>query len=111
MVPQELFFAPKKNTENKCYCANDDLAMTSDGFCSISGIIDMSKCNKGAPLVLSSPHYLYSDDILINATVITKPSEELHSSSLEIDPVNEHTCNYLRVNILNPFFITFRLPA
>lgn len=88
MVPKETFLAPKKNEMNKCFCVNDDLALTKDGFCSIDGLIDSSRCNRGAPILFSSPHYLYGDKLLVDSLIMTKPSEELHSSYLEIDPVS-----------------------
>lgn len=49
--------------------------------------MDIGPCKKGAPLVLSFPHYLYADEEHQNSVIGLDPRKEDHQFYLENDPL------------------------
>lgn len=56
--------------DNKCYCVED--------ACPPPGVYDVSRCQKGAPIALSLPHFLYADPYYRNGIEGMEPDEMKH---------------------------------
>ncbi|XP_022698100.1 lysosome membrane protein 2-like isoform X1 [Varroa jacobsoni] len=52
-----------------------------------SGVMDIGPCKKGAPLVISFPHYLFADEAHQNSVIGLNPRKEAHQFYLESDPL------------------------
>ena len=88
----EQFLRPQLNPDNWCYCVNRSRAarqeVDGDGRCSVSGLLDLSKCWFGAPLYASKPHFLSVDDSWINVTIKDmRPDPAIHESFIHVEPV------------------------
>ncbi|RWS20922.1 platelet glycoprotein 4-like protein, partial [Leptotrombidium deliense] len=55
-LPEKFWAAPNKEPDNKCFCSSND-----DNICDMHGIMDISKCRKGAPVFISGPHFFKGD--------------------------------------------------
>lgn len=58
----------------------------TDGRCYIDGLMDLSLCQKGAPIAASAPHFYNADPMLAMAAGL-KPQRELHETYLDIEPM------------------------
>ena len=65
---------------NQCFCLPDPQ------HCLKSGVSDISVCKMGAPIVVSSPHFLNADEEFINSFQGLHPSPSLHTTNLHIEP-------------------------
>ena len=54
--------------------------------CYIDGLMDLSLCQKGAPIAASSPHFYNADPMLAMAAGL-RPNKELHETYLDIEPM------------------------
>src|SRR5205085_11866867 len=61
-------------------------------LCTTDGILDISTCKKGAPIVLSSPHFYNGDLSLFQQVYGLKPEKRFHETFLEIEPVSMFIC-------------------
>lgn len=66
--------------ENKCYCVED--------VCPKSGIFDISRCTKGAPIAYSLPHFLHADPYYRDVIDGMNPDETKHQFYLALEPVS-----------------------
>ncbi|XP_015786542.1 lysosome membrane protein 2 [Tetranychus urticae] len=82
-----LLNAPTFDSNNECFCVSNDTALSENGFCSLDGVLDISKCHNGVPLVLSLPHFLYSDPLLIHSSKGINPDVSKHQSYLDVEPL------------------------
>lgn len=110
----DTFAAPKKRPQNACYCSisnspsqpqttatGSDLraarhaeptggagssARIDDSRCYLDGLIDLSLCQNGAPVAISSPHFYSADPMLAMAAGL-KPDKQLHETYLDIEPM------------------------
>ena len=78
-----VFHSPFHNTKNKCYC----LSPEKPEKCNFIGILDLSSCTSGAPIILSNPHFRRTSEVIAKSVVGLIPDEELHRSYVEIEPV------------------------
>lgn len=99
-TPADIFAAPKKNPKNACYCtipnkqkaASQSKSSTkssqqiNDSRCYLDGIMDLSLCQRGAPIAASSPHFYNADPMLAMAAGL-KPNKDLHETYLDIEPM------------------------
>jgi len=59
--------------------------------------MDISRCKKGAPIVLSAPHFYKADPYLVNHEVKgLRPEKALHETFLEIEPLTGLVLNAAR---------------
>ena len=80
-VPTETFSIPSEVFLN--YTLNPDNA----GFGTAdSGVLDVSVCNKGAPIYISLPHLLYAADHYQNAVEGIMPDANSHRTVLQVEP-------------------------
>ncbi|CAG0900472.1 unnamed protein product [Darwinula stevensoni] len=74
----------KVRPENECFCV---------GKCLGAGLLDVSKCFDGKPIVMSSPHFLIPDgagDNGLNKSLLDgiAPMKDSHETFLDVEPVN-----------------------
>ena len=79
----KVFESPAMNPDNECFCAH---AKKRPDRCAIRGIIDLSGCLNGAPLVLSAPHFLGTSPDLSALVDGLTPEREKHEFSLLFEP-------------------------
>ncbi|KAM8938671.1 lysosome membrane protein 2 [Pelodytes ibericus] len=68
------------NPENVGYCV-------PAGNCLPAGLLNVSNCKKGAPIVLSSPHFYQADDSVINSIHGMEPNKENDETFLDLNPL------------------------
>ena len=73
-IPAEVFLNATLNPDNIGFGDND------------SGILDISVCKKGAPIVLSLPHFLYAADQYKAHIYGMAPDPSVHRTVLYIEP-------------------------
>ena len=86
-VFEESLMAPLENEENSCYCARED-HKEIERFCHLDGIIDISPCMGGVPIVLSKPHFFLGSPVLSSKLIGIQPDRSSHESYFDIDPVS-----------------------
>lgn len=64
--------------ENKCYC-------TSDFSCK-AGMIDVSPCRDGKPVIISTPHFYQGDHDALLAVEGLNPIKEEHETFIDVEP-------------------------
>ncbi|XP_023215408.1 scavenger receptor class B member 1-like [Centruroides sculpturatus] len=67
----------KYDPTNRCYCIND---------CLPAGGLDVSMCQKGAPIVMSAPHFLYGDVAYTQSVMGLKPDPQRHLFHIDLQP-------------------------
>lgn len=78
VVPPEIFQATE---DNMCFCMRDLKE------CNRSGVLPISTCQKGNPVVLSLPHFYMADQDFRDLFVGLNPDEEKHSSYVDVEPM------------------------
>lgn len=81
------------------------------GKCLLAGLLDISDCYYGFPIALSYPHFLDSDEQLVNNVIGSRPNRTEHESYFMIQPVSictaTDTNNNNRHNFLTPVLPLF----
>lgn len=109
-TPPDVFAAPGKNDKNACYCTIrtpqsrsgpdrdnlDSLSQESattpvgpainNSRCFIDGILDLSLCQRGAPIAVSGAHFYNADPMLALASGL-KPEKAKHETFLDVEPM------------------------
>jgi len=93
-VPDKFYKAPANEPDNACYCTSEE-GMRSP-LCTTDGVLDISTCKKGAPIVLSSPHFYNGDLSLFQRVHGLKPEKRFHETFLEIEPITGLVLNAAR---------------
>lgn len=57
-----------------------------DSRCYLDGLMDLSLCQRGAPIAASSPHFYNGDPMLAMAAGM-KPQKEMHETYIDIEPM------------------------
>jgi hypothetical protein len=86
--------------ENSCFCIRKP--------CMPDGIFDMGPCSTGSPVVVSRPHFLYSDPVLLNTVEGLNPDPNKHELFWLIDPLIGITMEtnmriQLNIQVRNPY--------
>jgi scavenger receptor class B protein 1 len=86
----EQFLKPQLNPSNRCYCKNQSKVTAKEiDPCSMSGLLDLSKCWFGAPILASKPHFYQVDAMFGNATIRQmRPNASKHESFIHVEPVS-----------------------
>lgn len=80
-VPPRVFLNHKKNPDNEGFCS-------PKGVCLPSGLLNVSSCRQGAPIIMSQPHFLAADKDLVQDQVIgLTPDPEQHGTILDVEPL------------------------
>ncbi|KAM6975659.1 lysosome membrane protein 2c isoform 2-T2 [Tautogolabrus adspersus] len=77
--PSEVFANMTVNPANTGFCV-------PTGNCMGSGLLNVSVCKQGAPIIMSSPHFYQADEKYINDVFGMRPSKELHQTTIDIHP-------------------------
>lgn len=70
--------------DNRCFCT---------GTCFPSGVLNISACQQGAPIVVSFPHFLYGDPSYQQALEGIVPDPKRHQMYIDIEPKMGITVN------------------
>uniref|UniRef100_A0A671L767 Lysosome membrane protein 2-like n=1 Tax=Sinocyclocheilus anshuiensis TaxID=1608454 RepID=A0A671L767_9TELE len=77
--PSDVLAPPDENPSNAGFCV-------PAGDCLGKGVLKVSVCRQGAPIVVSFPHFYQADKRYINAIDGMNPNEEEHETYLDINP-------------------------
>ncbi|KAE8630968.1 hypothetical protein XENTR_v10001036 [Xenopus tropicalis] len=104
--PASVFANVSVNPQNKGFCV-------PEGNCLPSGLLNVSICKEGAPIVLSSPHFYQADENVINSIRGMKPVKEHHMTFLDLNPLTGtliQAAKRIQVNVyvrkINVYLIT-----
>ncbi|XP_007947226.1 lysosome membrane protein 2 [Orycteropus afer afer] len=76
-VPAEIL---ANTSENAGFCI-------PEGNCLGSGVLNVSICKNGAPIIMSFPHFYQADEKFLSAIVGMHPNEEYHETFVDINPL------------------------
>lgn len=83
-VPAYRFKVPKEilanTTDNAGFCI-------PEGNCLGSGVLNVSICKNGAPIIMSMPHFYQADEKFISAIDGMHPNKEYHETFVDINPL------------------------
>lgn len=82
-VPREMLEDAQINEDNACFCTH---YKESSQLCLKSGAIQLSACRKGAPIVMSTPHFLDGSEEYLNQSIGLSPNKDLHQTFIELEP-------------------------
>lgn len=77
--PRDVLASGKNNPENQGFCVTPKK-------CLDDGVLDVSVCRKGAPVVVSFPHFHLGDEKYANAIEGISPVHERHQTFLDLNP-------------------------
>ncbi|XP_022652135.1 lysosome membrane protein 2-like isoform X1 [Varroa jacobsoni] len=76
-VPDAIFASGKRQPENQCFCE-------AINRCHEGGVIPLSSCRKGAPVMLSAPHFYQGDAKLVQDVAGLRPQKKYHETYLDV---------------------------
>uniref|UniRef100_A0A3B4WZ59 Scavenger receptor class B, member 2a n=1 Tax=Seriola lalandi dorsalis TaxID=1841481 RepID=A0A3B4WZ59_SERLL len=94
--PSDVLMSPEDNPANKGFCV-------PAGDCLGTGVLKVSVCREGAPIVVSFPHFYQADPKYINAVDGLNPNKEEHETYLDLQPttgVPIRACKRAQLNII-----------
>lgn len=94
--PNDVLMNPKNNPTNAGFCV-------PAGDCLGTGVLKVSVCREGAPIVVSFPHFYQADPAYINAIDGLNPNKEEHETYLDLQPttgVPIRACKRAQLNII-----------
>ncbi|KAF5894662.1 lysosome membrane protein 2-like, partial [Clarias magur] len=77
--PQAVLASGKNNPENEGFCLEKNK-------CLDDGVLDVSVCHKGAPVIVSFPHFYLADQKYLDAIEGLSPVHEHHQTFLDLNP-------------------------
>ncbi|XP_051866189.1 lysosome membrane protein 2-like [Pristis pectinata] len=80
VLPNEVFANTSENPANSGFCVPAD-------NCLGTGVLNVSVCRQGAPIILSSPHFYQADQKYIDDIEGMHPSKTNHETYLDINPL------------------------
>ncbi|KAK2859082.1 hypothetical protein Q5P01_003702 [Channa striata] len=98
LLPSTLA-SPTVNPDNRCFCRN----LKSTKNCTMAGVLDISSCQDGRPIYISLPHFLHGSPSLREDVLGLNPSEEHHSTFLDVEPTTGFTLRFakrIQVNMM-----------
>ncbi|KAM9735347.1 lysosome membrane protein 2c [Menidia menidia] len=78
--PSEVFANQTVNPANAGFCV-------PAGNCLGSGLLNVSVCKQGAPIIMSSPHFYQADKKFVQDVFGMTPNKELHQTAIDINPM------------------------
>ncbi|XP_010768649.1 lysosome membrane protein 2-like, partial [Notothenia coriiceps] len=78
--PSEVFANQTVNPANAGFCV-------PAGNCLGSGVLNVSPCKQGAPIVMSTPHFYQADEKYVQDVFGMRPKKEQHQTAIDINPV------------------------
>ncbi|XP_070706967.1 lysosome membrane protein 2c isoform X2 [Pempheris klunzingeri] len=77
--PSEVFANKTVNPANAGFCV-------PAGNCLGSGLLNVSACKQGAPIIMSSPHFYQADQKFVQDVFGMRPNKEQHQTTLDVNP-------------------------
>ncbi|XP_066501918.1 lysosome membrane protein 2c isoform X2 [Hoplias malabaricus] len=77
--PSAVFANVTVNPDNAGFCV--------DGKCLGSGLLNISVCKQGAPIIMSSPHFYQADEKYVDDVFGMKPNKMEHQTAIDINPL------------------------
>ncbi|MGH0164676.1 UNVERIFIED_CONTAM: hypothetical protein FKN15_047307 [Acipenser sinensis] len=77
--PPEVLASPEINPANAGFCV-------PAGTCMGTGVLKVNVCRKGAPVVVSFPHFYQADQKYVDAIEGLSPNKDDHETYLDINP-------------------------
>lgn len=99
VLPPKAFASPIQNPDNYCFCTDREISNN----CTYSGVLDISKCKEGKPVIISLPHFLHASSEIRETIEGLSANEEEHRTYLDVEPITGFTLQFakrLQVNIL-----------
>ncbi|XP_059213940.1 lysosome membrane protein 2c [Centropristis striata] len=78
--PSKVFANMTLNPANAGFCV-------PAGKCMGSGVLNVSTCKQGAPIIMSSPHFYQADEKFVKDVFGMKPKKEQHETLIDINPL------------------------
>uniref|UniRef100_A0A8C1D0B1 Uncharacterized protein n=1 Tax=Cyprinus carpio carpio TaxID=630221 RepID=A0A8C1D0B1_CYPCA len=78
--PSEVFANLTINPDNAGFCV-------PAGNCLGSGLLNVSTCKEGAPIIMSSPHFYQADDKFVQDVFGMNPNKEEHETVIDVNPL------------------------
>ncbi|KAF4099000.1 lysosome membrane protein 2c [Onychostoma macrolepis] len=78
--PSEVFANRTINPDNAGFCV-------PAGNCLGSGLLNVSVCKEGAPIIMSSPHFYQADDKFVQDVFGMNPNKEEHETVIDVNPL------------------------
>ncbi|KAE8285145.1 Lysosome membrane protein 2 85 kDa lysosomal membrane sialoglycoprotein [Larimichthys crocea] len=78
--PSEVFANMTVNPANAGFCV-------PAGNCLGSGVLNVSACKQGAPIIMSSPHFYQGDRKFVQDVFGMNPKKEHHETTIDIHPL------------------------
>lgn len=78
--PSEVFANLTINPDNAGFCV-------PAGNCLGSGLLNVSVCKEGAPIIMSSPHFYQADDKYVQDVFGMNPNKEEHETVIDVNPL------------------------
>uniref|UniRef100_A0A3B5KIW7 Scavenger receptor class B, member 2a n=1 Tax=Takifugu rubripes TaxID=31033 RepID=A0A3B5KIW7_TAKRU len=94
--PSDVLMSPKENPTNEGFCV-------PAGDCLGTGVLKVSVCREGAPIVVSFPHFYQADPMYINAIDGLSPNKDEHETYLDLQPTSGvpiRACKRAQLNII-----------
>lgn len=94
--PNDVLMSPTENPTNEGFCV-------PAGDCLGTGVLKVSVCREGAPVVVSFPHFYQADPKYINAVDGLNPNKEEHETYLDLQPttgVPIRACKRAQINVI-----------
>ncbi|KAJ8028834.1 Scavenger receptor class B member 1 [Holothuria leucospilota] len=83
--PEWLFASPDIYPPNIGFCTPDEFS------CPPSGLANATECYFHAPVFFSSPHFLYTEQSVLDMVVGMTPNKEEHEIAVDVDPISGAT--------------------
>ncbi|XP_072517666.1 lysosome membrane protein 2c [Salminus brasiliensis] len=77
--PSDVFANVTVNPDNAGFCVG--------GYCLSSGLLNISVCKEGAPIIMSSPHFYQADEKFAQDVFGMHPNKEEHQTAIDINPL------------------------
>uniref|UniRef100_A0A8C5GV50 Lysosome membrane protein 2-like n=1 Tax=Gouania willdenowi TaxID=441366 RepID=A0A8C5GV50_GOUWI len=105
--PSEVFANRTLNPANAGFCV-------PAGNCLGSGVLNVSACKQGAPIIMSSPHFYEADEKFVKDVFGMRPDKLMHQTAIDIHPLTGivlQLANRIQINAYVCFvFLTMTLP-
>ncbi|XP_044031149.1 lysosome membrane protein 2c [Siniperca chuatsi] len=79
-LPSNVFANITLNPANAGFCV-------PSGNCMGSGVLNVSPCKQGAPIIMSSPHFYQADEKFVQDVFGMRPNKEQHQTTIDINPL------------------------
>jgi hypothetical protein len=79
-APKNMLEDPRINEDNMCFCMKGSVQ-----DCPTGGVMSVATCRGGAPISMSTPHFLDGDERYLAETGMTPPIRDEHVTFIDIE--------------------------